>query len=87
MDDIREIMNWIRIGIPIIIIILGSVDFSKAVIVSDDKALSQALSKLIKRLIAAVAIFFAPLILMYLLDSANQWADHINSGCDVRGLF
>ena len=48
----------IQIGIPIILIVMGSVDLGKAVLSSDDKEIKGATTKLIKRAIAAVAVFF-----------------------------
>lgn len=78
----------IQIGIPIILIVMGSIDLGKAVMSSDDKEIKGATSKLIKRAIAAVAVFFVTTIvslLMGLFDSADtgvetstgdyNWAD------------
>lgn len=83
MDDINEILGWIKIAVPILIIILGSLDFGKAVIADDQKALSKATSTFIKRLIAAVALFLAPYLIMFLLDNV----DKIAGGCDIRDLY
>ena len=46
----------IQIGIPIILIIMGSIDLGKAVMANDDKAIKTATSSLIKRAIAALAV-------------------------------
>ena len=48
----------LQIGIPIILIVLGTLDLGKAVISSDDKAVKEAQSKLIKRCIYAILVFF-----------------------------
>ena len=59
---IRIIKNGLfpilQIGIPIILIVLGTLDLGKAVISSDDKAVKEAQSKLIKRCIYAILVFF-----------------------------
>lgn len=52
----------LKIVIPVILIVLGMVDLGKAVISSDDKAISKAVGILSKRFIAAVIIFFVPSI-------------------------
>ena len=52
----------LKIVIPVILIVLGMVDLGKAVISSDDKAISKAVGTLSKRFIAAVIIFFVPSI-------------------------
>lgn len=56
---IKGVFNLIKIGVPIILIIMGAIDLGKAVMASDDKEIKGATSKLIKRAIAAVAVFFA----------------------------
>lgn len=83
LDDINKILTWIKIGVPILLILLGSLDFGKAVISDDPKTFSKAGSNFIKRMIAAIAIFFAPFIIMYLLDHI----DKIAGGCDIRDLY
>ena len=57
-----------KIVIPIILIILGIVDIGKAVISSDDKAISKAAKSLLMRTIAAVCIFFIPTIIGVIFD-------------------
>ena len=52
------VIPLIQIGIPIILILLGMLDLGKAVMSSDDKEIKGATGKLIKRAIAAVAVFF-----------------------------
>ena len=48
----------IQIGIPILLILMGTIDLGKAVMSNDDKEIKGATGKLIKRAIAAVAVFF-----------------------------
>lgn len=53
----KGVMPIVQIFIPILLIVLGTVDLGKAVISSDEKEVKQAQSRLIKRCIYAVAIF------------------------------
>ncbi len=57
----------IQIGIPIILIVMGSIDLGKAVLSSDDKEIKGATGKLVKRAIAAVAVFFVATIVTLLM--------------------
>ena len=74
-DDLVPIFKFIKngvypiiqIGIPILLIIMGSIDLGKAVLSSDDKEIKGATSKLIKRAIAAVAVFFVATIVSLLM--------------------
>lgn len=50
----------IKIVIPLLLIIFGMTDLGKAVVSSDDGAIKSATNSLIKRFIAAIAIFFVP---------------------------
>lgn len=68
------IFPLIQIGIPIILIVLGSIDLGKAVISSDEKEVKAAQSRLIKRCIYAVLIFFIVTLvtlIMNLVADAN----------------
>ena len=58
----------IQIGIPLLLIVLGTIDLGKAVISSDDKEVKGAQSRLIKRCIYAVAIFFVATLVIILMD-------------------
>lgn len=49
-----------KIVIPLLLIVFGMVDLGKAVVSSDEKAISKAVSTLIKRFVAAVVVFFIP---------------------------
>lgn len=77
----------IQIGIPILLIIMGSLDLGKAVMSSDDKEIKGATSKLVKRVIMAVAIFFVVTIVslvMGLFSSSGIESPDIEGTGDWR---
>ena len=59
---IGNVLNVFKIVIPLLLIIFGMIDLGKAVISSDEKQISKSTQTIIKRLIAAVVIFFIPTI-------------------------
>lgn len=76
------IMPIIQFGIPILLIIFGSLDLGKAVMSQDDKEIKGATGKLIKRAIAAAVVFFIPFIVNLVMnligtsgvtDGNNSW--------------
>lgn len=69
---INEVMSYIRIGVPLLLIVLLGVDFMKASFSGDEKAISKSKSNAIKRIIIAVIIFFVPTILNLLFNVANS---------------
>lgn len=71
----RGVFPIVQIGIPIILVVLGTIDLGKAVIASDDKKIKEAQSMLIKRAIYAVAIFFVTTIVTVLMSIVASGAD------------
>ena len=77
----------IQIGVPILLILIGSIDLGKAVLSSDDKEIKGAVGKLVKRAIAAVAVFFVATIVSLVMgmfsssgakddvDGTESWTD------------
>lgn len=83
---LKSLLIIIQWGVPILLIIMGSIDLGKAVLASDDKEIKGATSKLMKRAIAAIAIFFIPMLVNMLINMVgrsgaqeggfvNCWAD------------
>lgn len=70
-----------KIVIPIILIILGMVDLGKAVISSDDKAISKAAKSLLMRVVAAVCIFFIPTIVSFVIKLVDNSVDQKYDVC------
>jgi len=67
-DFIGEIVGWIRIIVPALLLLLGCIDFGSAVISEDKDSLKKAGAKFTKRCICAVAVFFVPLVVKVLID-------------------
>ncbi|MEG1987212.1 MAG: hypothetical protein RR047_01975, partial [Bacilli bacterium] len=78
----QGIFPIIQIGIPIILIIMGSIDLGKAVLSSDDKEIKAATGKLIKRAIAAVAVFFVSTIVSLLMGMFQGNETDAGNGLD-----
>lgn len=64
----------LQIGVPIVLIVLGTLDLGKAVIASDDKQVKEAQGKLIKRCVYAVLVFFIVTIVNLLLSMIGRIA-------------
>ncbi len=65
----------VQIGIPLLLIVLGTIDLGKAVISSDDKEVKAAQSRLVKRCIYAVAIFFVVTLVTVLMSIISGTAN------------
>lgn len=56
------IVDIVKIVIPIILIILGIIDFSKSVVISDEKVQKKSLNLFLKRLLYGILVFAVPWI-------------------------
>ncbi len=64
---LQQVLNYIRILGPILVIVLSSIEFAKVIVTSDDESMGKARKKLINRLILIVALFFIPTLVSFLL--------------------
>ena len=72
---IGYIIVIIKILVPIILIVLGSIDLGKASISQDEKALKDAVTKFCKRILIGLIIFFIPTILDFFLSLVSGVSD------------
>ncbi len=68
---IDTIMEYVRIIVPILIILLGTVDFAKAVIAGKEDNMKKAQKDFVIRIIAGVAVFFVPVLIDIIMDLAE----------------
>ncbi len=70
LDLIDEILGYFRILAPIVLILMIAVDFGLAVMSSDakDDAMKKAISRAVRRGIAAILVFLVPTIVKVLLQ-------------------
>ena len=79
---VQKLLNYLKILGPTIAIVLGSLDFAKAVVTSDEESMKKAQNKFLKRIIAAVALFFVPLLTQVLLGLFGITSD--NASCGLK---
>lgn len=73
--DLNNFFNFFKVIVPLLVIGLSSYDFIKAITAKDDKDIKKSFSKLMKRLICAVALFFLPILIELLLGLIIENAD------------
>lgn len=78
---LKKIYDIIMIAIPIILLVVGTVDLTKAVIGGDEKEVNRATSLLIKRLLYAALAFMALLIVRFVVSIVGGES----SGLDIFG--
>lgn len=68
---VKDLLNIISIAVPIILIIMVSIDLTKMIINTDEKATRQSTKSILNRTFAAVALFFIPSMVNLLMDNLN----------------
>lgn len=68
---IVNIFKTVQYAGPLLVVVLTILDFAKAVVSGEAEEMKKSSNKLIKRLIAAVLLFFVPLLCELILDFAN----------------
>lgn len=72
------IMPLFQIGIPIVLIVLGTIDLGKAVVAGKEDDIKKNQQMLVKRAISAVAIFFVVTLVSFvfsIFSSSNSQAE------------
>lgn len=62
----------LKIVIPLLLIVLGIIDFTKAMIASDPNEIKNAFSMLIKRVLAGIIVFFIPTIVGFVFSLVDN---------------
>lgn len=82
INKIKPYINAVKIVVPILLILFGIVDFSKAIFAGDQEKMATAQKTFIKRLVIAILVFVVPTLLGVLLKLANKvWPFIIPDTC------
>ena len=72
---LQKILNYMKIAGPILVVLLSALDFIKAIASSEEDAFKKAQSRLVIRLVAALALFLVPTFVELLLGLINGISD------------
>lgn len=71
-DILKELFMIVKVSVPCLVLVLCSVDITRAVISQDDKGMKESLTRVVKRVSIGVCIFFVPILLEFLLKIAGN---------------
>lgn len=92
---VYNLINIVKVIVPIILIILGMLDLGKAMASQDEKSMNDSKKKIIRRAISGMIIFFVPTIVQFIFgmigtDTTNELIScvdcFINKNCDKMYL-
>ena len=77
-DIIHLVVNLVKIGIPVLLIIFGMLDLGKAVMAQKEDEIKKAQQMFVKRLLSAALVFFVVVIVQVVFnlvakDEKNVW--------------
>ena len=79
LEIINNIMNVIRIAVPILLLVFGITDFFRATFTNSEDDIKKRRDTFIKRIIAAIIVFIVPIFVNLVLKLANTvWSDVFN---------
>ena len=68
---VNQVLTYVRIIVPIIILVLGSIDFAKAMLAGKEDEMKKAQKTFIMRLVAGALVFMAPMIVNVVMSLAE----------------
>lgn len=83
MQIVNRALFVAKIVVPILLIVFGIIELSKAVISSDDNAIRNSVNSLIKKLIIGLIIFFVPTIVKAIFGQIDDYTSLSDNGCYV----
>lgn len=88
---VRLVMNIICIAVPIIMILMGTIDLFKAVTAGKDEDIKKKQKALITRIIAGVLVFLVPTIVSVIMNliGVSSWRECWNNAAkgNFKSLF
>ena len=78
INIVSTIVNLIKIGVPIILIVLGMIDMGKAVASQKEDEIKKGQKTLISRVIAAAIVFFVVAIVQLMLSIVSGATNDTN---------
>lgn len=72
LNILRIVIRLLQFSVPLILLVLGTIDMIKAVTSNDDKAAKNSLNTFIKRLMYGILVFLAPFLVRLVLNFLNE---------------
>lgn len=86
--QVLGVVLWIiKLGIPVIIIFFGVLDFGKAVTAAKDDEIKTSAKRLLFRILAGLVIFFVPTIVLWVFGTVQDYNDAANRDANGRSDF
>ena len=72
LQEIKNILTIIQVAAPILLLFFTSLDFAKVVFGNGKDGMDKAKNNFLKRSVAVLIVFFAPMIVKLILDLVQE---------------
>ena len=72
LEEIKKVLRLIQIAAPVALLFLTSLDFAKVIFNDNKDGIDKAKNNFLKRAVAVMIIFFAPMIVTLILDIVQE---------------
>ena len=79
--------NYVKVIIPILIILLSIVDFLKVIFSGKDDDMKKAMDKFIKRIIIAVVFILVPLFISIIINISGVTSQYSEVNDGLKAIF
>lgn len=76
-----NLIGLVKIIVPLLLIILGMIDFAKAVVSSDEKQMKDSQNKFVKRIIGAIAVFLIVSLTQFIFKLIGESSTNAMASC------
>ena len=78
----QRFFDYVKVIAPLLVVLLSGFDFAKITLSGDQDQMKKATSKLVIRLVCAVALYFVPMITTFLLNLINN--SSVDQTCGLK---
>ncbi len=86
VDLVHMIIRIIQIAVPVLLVVLGMIDFLKGLVAQKEDEIKKGQQTFIKRVIAAVLVFFVIAIVKFIISAVASNSDVMDcANCFIQG--
>ena len=83
----RKLYKYLKVLIPVLIILLGIVDFIKVVVTGKDDDMKKAINRFVKRIIVAVIFVLVPVLIQLFINISGLTSEYSGINDGIRAIL
>lgn len=83
----RKVYKYLKVLIPVLIILLGFVDFIKVVVTGKDDDMKKAIDRFVKRIIVAIIFVLVPVLVQFFINISGLASQYSGINDGIRAIL